>query len=583
MREKIWNLLQPPPEVVENLSASLNISPTLARILSNRQIRLPEEADHFLNPSLDRLHDPFLMRGMSEAVRLLTSAIRAREKILVYGDYDVDGVTGTTLLVSVLTRFTDRVSYDIPLRIEDGYGLQSEKIRHFAAENVKLILTVDCGISNATEIEEGRALGISFIVTDHHEPPAWLPAAEAILNPRQAGCPYPDKNLAGVGIAFKLGQAVWRQLGGQHGSSALPDNNILDSLDLVAMGTVADVAPLRGENRILVKHGLEMLNRTSRVGLQALKKVSGLHSKPLNTGHISYALGPRINAAGRLGRAVDAVDLLLEDSPVRAATLAGRLNLENQRRQQIEIQIRQEAFEYLKEKPELLHDVVIVISSPEWHPGVIGIVASKLADRYLKPAILISTREDPGKGSGRSVTDFNLFSKLRKCRHLLETFGGHHHAAGFSIKKKNIPLLRGELRSLARQDSESGFPSLSLDIDDRLDFRQLRSPFFAELRRLMPYGSENREPTFTTERVFIARPPRTVGTNHLRLALRQKPHVKQAIGFQMGHFLGSLSQKLAINVAYSLDLDPSPPGSPQQLRLCDIQLPYYSGPTDAAP
>jgi len=573
MQKRHWNIFEPSPEIVRQLSVSLDITPTLAAVLANRGIDTPETASLFLNPDLDSLHDPFLMKGMTAAVDLLRQAIGTGTPILVFGDYDVDGVTGTALLVAFLKQHTDLVEYYIPHRVHEGYGLQTERLRRFAADGGGMVLSVDCGISHAAEVEAGRALGLSFIITDHHEPPADLPAAEAILNPLQPGCPYPFKHLAGVGIAFKLVQGLESRLG----TGPAP---AFSFLDLVALGTVADIVPLQDENRILVRHGLHLLNSPDRTGVTALKSVSGLGSRTLRSSHIAFALGPRINAAGRLGRADVAVDLLLESEPGRAMSLAEGLNEENFRRRQIEAQIHREATGIVEGDPTLLDDRILVLASPLWHSGVIGIVASKFTERYRRPAILISTESDPGKGSARSVPSFDLYSALQQSRHLLETFGGHSYAAGLSILEENIPLLR---RSLNDIDAPSGEPlggGAVLDIDARVDFDKLRAPLLSELTSLMPFGYTNPAPVFLAERVYLKRPPRTVGKNHLRLGLTQKPFTRQAIGFNMGSLAASLSMDLSFNVAYSLEIDVRLPAAEQQLRICDIQFPYSFEPSD---
>jgi single-stranded-DNA-specific exonuclease len=585
MPDKSWNILQPPFELVRQLSVSLDVSRTLAIILANRGIGSPEEADLFLNPSLDRLYDPYLMKGMEEAVAILCRALAAKEPILVCGDYDVDGVTGTALLVGLLRRFSDRVSYCIPHRVTEGYGLQSERIRdfsrqggklvHFSRQGGKLVLTVDCGISDIVEVEEGQAIGLSFIITDHHQPPEVLPPAEAIINPRQPGCAYPFKELAGVGIAFKLAQAMADRLGpgDEHGDAA-GERAAYDFLDLVALGTVADIVPLRDENRILVAHGLRRLNSRPRVGVKALKEAAGIGSHQLTTSHISFALGPRINAAGRIGKADSAVDLLMEHRTDRASELAAWLNDENRRRQSIESGILREALEMLDGDPTLLDDDFLVLSSPSWHPGVIGIVASRLAERYGKPSILISTERDPGKGSARSTPDCDLFSSLLKCRYLLEAFGGHSYAAGLSIKPEKIAVLRRELNSLEAPSGKETKDRSAVEIDAQVGFDDLRTPFLKELRRLMPFGQANPNPVFAVEHVFLSRAPWTVGNNHLRLSLSQKPFTRQAIGYHMGDLAESLSTQFSFHVAFSLDLDSRPAGRGSQLCLRDIRFPY---------
>jgi single-stranded-DNA-specific exonuclease len=570
-----WTVLQPPEDVVRELSVRLDITVTTAAILANRGLLTVADAERFLSPSLEDLHDPFGMRGMRKAVSLIVSTLRNKEPILIFGDYDVDGVTGTALLLSYLAQFTNRLSFHIPHRVKEGYGMNSDRLRDFAAEGGKLVLTVDCGISNVGEVEEGRSLGLIFIVTDHHEPPAVLPPADAILNPRQPGCSYPFKDLAGVGIAFKLIQGLEKRLLQETGFPPPEERpSIFDSLDLVALGTVADIVPLRDENRVMVSCGLEKLNPPSRIGIKALKDAAGLATRVLNTSHISFALGPRINAAGRLGRADDAVKLLLEEDPQRAAELADRLNSENRLRQQIEALILAEATEMIVDAPSILEDSILVLSSHKWHSGVIGIVASKLAEQYDRPSILISTGEDPGKGSARSVPGYDLFSCLQSCSHLLESFGGHSYAAGLSIRKERIPALREMLNLCQQAEGRARGERPLLEVDARISFAVLRAPFFRELKRLMPFGNTNPSPTFITEGVRLRSSPRVVGNNHLRLALVQKPLVKTAVGFNMGDMAAGFSREFSFNVAYSLDLDPSSRSDTHQLRLCDIHFPY---------
>ena len=441
-----WNLLRPPPDAVERLERELGVSATLARVLVNRGAADPESASRFLEPSLAQLHDPLAMRGMTDAVYAVARAVRERRRILVWGDYDVDGVTGTVLLVDFLRRHTPAVDYHIPHRIDDGYGLDAGAVRRFAAAGVSLVVTVDCGISSVEEIAEARRLGVDVVVTDHHEPPAGLPQASAVLNPRRPGCRYPFKSLAGVGIAFKLAQGVARLIG--PGASAGGDELLHSYLDLVALGTVADIAPLVGENRVLVRHGLDVLGSGTRPGVRALLQTAGIETRPLRAAQIGFGLGPRINAAGRLDRAGTAVELFLSDDQRQALRLAELLERQNTRRREIEAQIRVEAIRIV-EGGDMDGDRVLVLSAPDWHPGVIGIVAAKISERYSRPALLVSSGRDPGKGSARSVADVNLYAELCRVRHLFTSLGGHAHAAGFSIREADIPELRRELNLTA--------------------------------------------------------------------------------------------------------------------------------------
>jgi single-stranded-DNA-specific exonuclease len=575
MNATTWNVLSPPRDAVDRIERDLGVSATLARVLVNRGAADPDAAGRFLGPSLSHLHDPLTMRGMTDAVYTVARAVRERRQILVWGDYDVDGVTGTVLLVDFLRRHTPAVSYHIPHRTDDGYGLHAAAVRRFADEGVSLIVTVDCGVSDSAAIGLARSLGVDVVVTDHHEPPGRLPPANAVLNPRRAGCRYPFKSLAGVGIAFKLAQALSRLIGpGAHPGG---DEQLFSYLDLVALGTVADIAPLVGENRVLVRHGLEVLGSGSRLGVRALLRTAAIETRPLRTAQIAFGLGPRINAAGRLDRADPAVELFLTDDPRRAQGLAELLERQNARRREIEARIREEAVRLAEEiGPD---DRVLVLAAPGWHPGVIGIVAAKVAERYCRPALLISTGRDPGKGSARSVADTNLYAELSRVRHLFAALGGHAHAAGFSIREADIPELRRELNAGTR----AGGAARRIDIDADLAFADLRPSLAEELRRLAPFGHGNPEPAFATRSVRLAQAPRTVGSNHLRLTLVQRPHARSFIGFNLGGFAVDLATGIGVDVAYDLDLEGAPRGGWERYRLRDIRVPGGTPPEAVAP
>ncbi len=579
MNTKTWNLLQPAADVVNRLAAELGVSATLATVLANRGVADPDAAHEFLAPSLSNLHDPLAMRGMADAVYTVTRAVREGRRILVWGDYDVDGVTGAALLVDFLRRHTPHVGYHIPHRIEDGYGLDVAAIRRHADAGVSLIVTVDCGISSIVEVREARALGVDVVITDHHQPPAELPDANAVLNPRRAGCRYPYKSLAGVGIAYKLAQTLARLIG--PGAHPRDDERLLSYLDLVALGTVADIAPLLGENRVLVHHGLELLGSSARCGVRALLETARIEKRPLRASQIGFGMGPRINAAGRLDRADTAVELFLTGDARRAAQLADLLERLNLRRREIEAQIREEAVRLVADSPGMLGDSTLVLEDPGWHPGVIGIVAAKIAERFARPALLISTGNDPGKGSARSFADIDLFARLDACRRLFTSLGGHSHAAGFSIRKADIAALRRELNRDSAGVVRLPPTTRRIDIDALVHFKDIGPGLSGELRRLAPFGQHNPEPTFATRAVRLSQPPRTVGNNHLRLMLAQKTHDPERtavhrhsfIGFNLGAKAEDLADGMSVDVAYDLDLESGPYGSWERFRLRDIAPP----------
>jgi single-stranded-DNA-specific exonuclease len=575
MNARSWNLLRPPADAVSRLAAELGISPTLATVLANRGAADPGTASAFLDATLDDLHHPLAMRGMTDAVFTVARAVRERRRVLVWGDYDVDGVTATTLLVDFLRRHQVDVGYHIPHRIEEGYGLDAAAIRRHAARDVKLIVTVDCGISDAAAVREARALGIDVVVTDHHEPPAELPDANAVLNPHLPGCRYPFKRLAGVGIAFKLAQALAALIG--PGAGADDDPRLLGYLDLVALGTVADIAPLVGENRVLVRHGLLALGASRRPGVRALLACAGIETRPLRAAQIGFGLGPRINAAGRLDRADDAVELLLTADNREARRLAEVLDRHNLARRTIEADIRAEAIAMVERAGAPGEDAVLVLSAPDWHPGVIGIVAAKLAERYARPALLVSTGRDPGRGSARSFGDRDLYAQLRAHGELFAALGGHAHAAGFSIRAADIPRLRRALNAggAAAAGADGLRPAARrLDIDADLDFAGVGAGLAQELRRLAPFGHGNPEPVFRARGVEPRESPRIVGNNHLRVTLLQKRrehrHSQAFIGFNLGGLAASLAVGHGVDVAYDLDLEGGARGSWDRLRLQDV-------------
>jgi len=574
-----WNILQPPVEVVNRLAAELSVSATLATILANRGAAEPDAASDFLEPALSRLHDPLAMRGMADAVYTIARAVRAGRRILIWGDYDVDGVTGAALLVDFLRRHTPHVGYHIPHRIDDGYGLDVAAIRRHADAGVSLIITVDCGISSTAEIREARALGLDVVITDHHEPPIDLPPANAVLNPRRKGCAYPFKSLAGVGIAFKLAQTLARLIG--PGAHPRDDERLLSYLDLVALGTVADIAPLLGENRVLVHHGLELLGASPRPGVRALLEAARIEKRPLRASQIGFGLGPRINAAGRLDHADTAVELFLTGDMRQARQLADLLERLNLRRREIEAQIREEALRLVADTPGMLDDSTLVLADPGWHPGVIGIVAAKIAERFARPALLISTGHDPGKGSARSIAEIDLYARLDGCRRLFTSLGGHSHAAGFSIREADIGLLRRELNCDNAGVVRLPPATRRIDIDALVRFRDIGSGLSDELRRLAPFGQRNPEPTFATRGVQLTQSPRIVGNNHLRLTLNQKTrepertavHRHSFIGFNLGARANGLADGMRVDVAYDLDLEGGSHGSWERFRLRDIAIP----------
>ena len=565
---KAWVLRSPAaPEHALHLAAELGISETFATLLANRGFETVEEVQSFLQPSLANLLDAFTMRDMVPAVERISKAVDAREPVLVYGDYDVDGITATALLTSALASLGARVDYFIPDRIRDGYGLSTRGIDVARRRRIKLIVTADCGITANAEVELAARNGIEVIITDHHEPLGELPKAAAILNPKRRDCPYAFKELAGVGVVLKFVQGL-----AQHRPGTLPSGFVTDNLDLVALGTIADVVPLRGENRIFAKLGLERICDSKRPGLVALKEVAGLTTRRVESGHVAYILAPRINAAGRLGNAESGVRLLLSTSAPEAITIAEGLEEDNTTRKKIDESTLDEALDQLRTGgPEL--PPAIVLWSDRWHPGVLGIVASRLMERFHRPTVLVSADEDEGKGSGRSIPGFDLCQALQECRDLLVGFGGHSYAAGLTIRGEHLPAFRDRLCAVVagRLTSEDYIPKLSIDGPLALDACDERLVQF--LDRLSPFGIGNSEPLFVAQDVELAQPPSVVSRNHLKLWVRQNGREIDCIGFGMGHLAGPIRNAAGrLAIAFVPTLNVWQNRARLQLKLRDVQI-----------
>jgi single-stranded-DNA-specific exonuclease len=536
---KRWRIAENDPDLASALARALGVSPLLAHLLIRRGCATREAAQDFLDAPVSALHDPWLMAGMPVAVARLQQAVAGQEPILVCGDYDVDGVTGMALLVSGLRRAGAEVSYAVPNRLEHGYGLPLEIVEQAAAAGVRVLVTVDHGITAVEATQLARDRGLDVIISDHHLPPPVLPPATAILNPRQIGCGYPFKELCGVGIAFKLLQALY-------GPEA--EDETWPLLDLVALGTIADLVPLIGENRILVKHGLTQLAATDRPGLRALAEVAGISlsgSGGLTTGRVAFALAPRINAAGRMDDATAAVRLLLTQDPSEARELAAGLDRQNRERQVLEGEILDDALARASATHDLARDRAIVLASPDWHPGVLGIVASRLAERFGRPTALIGKQGDQTRGSVRSPLGWHVAEALGRCADLLTHYGGHRAAGGFSLSPDRIEAFRERFLSLAAADLSEEIMEPTLEIEAEIALDDLDLDLVDLLSRLGPHGLGNPEPVLAARRLQVMRSARRVGRNHLKFRVRQSGsngQVVEAIGFGLGSFLELFDQ-----------------------------------------
>jgi single-stranded-DNA-specific exonuclease len=544
-RRKRWNLRPPaPPE----FARQLGLSPLLADLLHQRGQQDEAAVRAFVAADYSSgTHDPLLLKGMAAARDRTAQAIAAGESMAVYGDFDTDGVTAVTLLVQAIGAMGGTIRPYIPHRAREGYGLNSQAVRQLATEGTRLLITVDCGISNAAEIAEAAALGLDVIVTDHHQPPALLPEAFAVVNPKQEGCPYPFKQLVGVGIAFKLVQALVK------GGRSLGELRGRDLLDVVALGTVADMGPLLGENRVLVKAGLEAINSTSRPGLRALIDAAGLVRGKITASDISYMLAPRLNAAGRLDDAVLAYKLLLADDPITAAAYAQELNQANRSRQELTRTVQERA-RALAASSGKLERPVVLLDSPEFAAGVVGLVAGKLADEWGRPVLLIERGETTSKGSARSVPGFSIIDALTACEDLFVRFGGHSAAAGFTIENAKLPALEDRLLQLAAAQLSEEMLQPTLDIHASVDLNALGWPLLNELERLEPFGQGNPQPVLMSAAVEVvdAR-PRGGDGQHLRLLLRKGGETYEAIAFRLGELAEAVRRRPSIDVAFVLE------------------------------
>ncbi len=543
MAAPVWTLHpRRHPERAAALALALGAPLPAAHALVNRGVENLEQARAFLDPSAEDLHEPVHLRDADVAVDRLRRAIAAGEGILVHGDYDVDGITSTFIMVSVLRELGGRVAWRIPHRTRDGYGLSLDAMEEAKRRGCSVVVTVDCGITAHAAVTRGRELGIDTLITDHHEPPAELPDALAVVNPLRPGCAYPFKSLAGVGVTFKVVESLLRGRGGLDRAS--------EYLDAVALGTIADVVPLKGENRILARLGLERLNRQPRVGLRALIEVAGLSGRPITSGQVAFVLAPRINAAGRMGNAEQGLRLLLAREVSEARDLAASLEDDNLRRRRFDEEALNEAAERVEHELGWPGCSSIVLWSEHWHAGVIGIVASRLVERFQRPTVLVALDGDRGRGSGRSVPGLDLNALLGRCGDLLEAWGGHAFAAGLTIRRDRLPALRERLEGLIREKlaPEDCVPRLEIDTDTRL--AECDVTLVEWLERLSPHGLDNPEPLFRAESVMVDQVTTVGQGKHLRLQLRDATGAAEAIGFGLGDLARDVAQARRCDVAF---------------------------------
>lgn len=556
----------PPEELVKEITSEVDLPRPIVEILINRKIDTPQKVSQFIDPQLKDLSDPFLLKGMPDAVSRITDALRENEKILIYGDYDVDGITATSLLYLVFNRLGAQVDFYLPNRLVEGYGLTRDGILEAKQRGMSLIVTVDTGITAVEEVEFARSEGIDCIITDHHETGDRIPNAVSIVNPKQDNCPYDRAELSGVGVAFKLAQALYIRLN--------QDISELDQhLDLVALGTSADIVPLLGENRVLTRYGFRQIARTTKPGLKSLAFVSGLMGKEIGTGQVVFVLAPRINAVGRLGDAQNAIRLLTTKDEKLASRIARELDSENRRRKTIDEVTLKEAMAQIEETCNLEKDRAIVLSSEGWHLGVIGIVASRIVEKYHLPTVLIAIDDGEGKGSARSIPGFHLCEALKECEDTLIRYGGHKYAAGLTIKPENIGNFRKKLIEVSSRMLSSDDLVSKLFIDSEIELEQINEDFLDRLELFSPFGPMNMRPIFLTRNLEVVGQPYQVGKNHLKMKVRKGEAIFDVIGFGFGDMARPLSMRTGtIDMAYVIEYNHWNGVTRIQLRVKDIKF-----------
>jgi len=560
-----WKIKPANPQLVAKLQQEFHVPEIMARVLANRGIHSIKESSPFFSPTIDLLHDPFRMLNMEKAAEEITRQTKARQKILVFGDYDVDGTTAASMLYLFLKSLGADPSVYIPNREKEGYGLSKLGVDFASEKGASLLITTDCGINAFAAVDYANRKGIKVIITDHHRPGNKLPDAFAILNPVQQGCLYPFKGLCGGGVAFKLASAITQAMN-------VNPQFATQHLDLITLGTAADIVPIKDENRIIVFHGLQRLQNTDKPGLRALLDTSNLTDKELTVGRLIFWIAPRINAAGRMGDANRAVKLLTSDDYLESVRLAKELGGENRSRQTIQQIIVDEAMMKINAEIDLESDRAIVLWKDGWHPGIIGIVCSKIKEKYNRPVVIIAMDGDSGKGSARSIPGFDLYENLSKCFHYLKDFGGHPMAAGLNISLENLENFRYAFVQLANQWLSSEDLVNILDIEGEMDLNVINGRFIDFLKKLAPFGPGNMRPQFVSRNIQISGSPRLVGKGeHLKFTAKQDKTSFDTIGFNLSRYYERLIRGEAVDIAYLVEENEWHGQKSIQLNLRDIK------------
>lgn len=565
-----WNYQPPTPiqrEAAKALSRELGISPILCRLLQERGIKTAAEAKHFFRPQLSELHDPFLMNDMEKAVERLNRAMGRKERVMIYGDYDVDGTTAVSLVYKFLQQFYSNIDYYIPDRYEEGYGVSEKGIDYAYETGVKLIIVLDCGIKAVGEIAYAKEKGIDFIICDHHVPDDVLPPAAAILNPKRFDSTYPYEHLSGCGVGFKFMQAFAMNNG-------IDFHQLVPLLDLVAVSIASDIVPIMGENRVLAYHGLRQLNSNPSIGLKAIIDVCGLADREITMSDIVFKIGPRINASGRIQNGKEAVDLLIEKDFASALRQSNQINRYNEARKDLDKSMTEEANRIVDGLADLSERRSIVIFNEAWHKGVIGIVASRLTEIYYRPAVVLTRTGDMATGSARSVSGFDVYKAIEYCRDLLENFGGHTYAAGLSMKVENVPEFSRRFEEYVTGHILPEQTNATIDIDAQIDFRDITPKFFFDLKKFNPFGPDNHKPVFATFNVYDYGTSKVVGRGqeHIKLELvdNKSNNVMNGIAFGQSSQVRYIKSKQSFNICYTIEENTHKRGE-VQLQIEDIK------------
>ena len=548
-----WNY-QPPTDgecaEAELLADELGISPVLCRLLRKRGVRTAAEAKKFFRPSLLDLHDPFLMDGMEAAVKRINKALGRKERILVYGDYDVDGTTAVALVYRFLQQFTTNIAYYIPDRDNDGYGVSFKGVDYAKETGVSLVIVLDCGVKAVDEIAYAKTLGIDFIICDHHVQGEVLPPAVAILNPKLIGSTYPYPHLSGCGVGFKLMQAFAKD-------NDIEFSQLIPYLDLVAVSIASDIVPIMGENRILAYHGLRQINHNPSTGLKAIIEVCGLKDKEIKMGDIIFKIGPRINASGRIQTGQEAVDLLTEKDYRKALAISNQINEYNEARKDLDKNMTEEANRIVDNLEGLADKRSIVLYNEDWHRGVIGIVASRLTELFYRPSVVLTKTNDIATGSARSVADFDVYKAIESCRDLLDNFGGHPYAAGLSLKVENVEEFARRFEEYVSENIQPTQTEANIYIDEELAFKDINYKLYNDLKRFEPFGPDNLKPVFCTHHVYDFGTSRVVGRNqeHIKLELvdDRTADVVNGIAFGQSSQARYIKSKQAFDICYTIE------------------------------